>query len=53
LSEQVLTAVAGAGAYWWFILVPSARVRLAVNKKSGKLREYLEDLKEGGSDGRA
>jgi len=42
----VLTAVAGAGAYWWFILVPSARVRLAVNKKSGKLREYLEDLKE-------
>jgi len=26
--------------------VPGARVNLAVNKKSGKLRDYLEDLKE-------
>ena len=33
-------------AYWWYVLVPGARVNLAVNKKSGKLRDYLEDLKE-------
>ena len=33
-------------AYWWYVLVPGARVNLAVNKKSGKLREYLEELKD-------
>lgn len=44
---QVLGFVGVAGAYWWFVLVPSARVRLAVNKRSGKLREYLEELKQG------
>jgi hypothetical protein len=34
-------------AYWWYVLVPAARVNLAVNKKSGKLRAYLEELKAG------
>ena len=33
-------------AYWWYVLVPGARVNLAVNKKSGKLRDYLEELKD-------
>jgi hypothetical protein len=32
-------------AYWWFILVPGARVNLAVNKRSGKLQKYLAELK--------
>merc|ERR1711976_503997 len=42
----VLGAIGLTGAYWWFVLVPSARVRLAVNKKSGTLRKYLEELKQ-------
>jgi len=45
----VLGTVGLAGAYWWFALVPSARVRLAVNKRSGALRSYLEQLKQGAS----
>ena len=28
-------------AYWWYVLVPGARVNLAVNKRSGRLRDYL------------
>ena len=32
-------------AYWWYVLVPGARVNLAVNKRSGRLRDYLEELK--------
>jgi hypothetical protein len=42
----VLGVVGIMTAYWWYVLVPGARVNLAVNKKSGKLRDYLEDLKE-------
>ena len=37
-------------AYWWYVLVPGARVNLAVNKRSGRLRDYLEELK--GDDNR-
>ena len=42
----VLGSVACVGAYWWFGVVPDARVRLARNKRSGALRTYLEDLRE-------
>lgn len=40
----VLGVVAVMTAYWWFVLVPSARERLARNKRTGALREYLEEL---------
>lgn len=43
----MLGVIGATGAYWWFVLVPSARVRLAANKKSGSLRRYLEELKAG------
>ena len=46
----VLGAIAATTAYWWLVLVPSARVALAKNKKSGKLRAYLDDLAR--SDGK-
>lgn len=46
----VLVAVGAMVAYWWFGLVPDARVRLARDKKAGTLRKYLEELKE--DDGR-
>lgn len=42
----VLGSVACVGAYWWFGVVPDARVRLARNKRSGALRTYLEQLRE-------
>lgn len=42
----VLVAVGAMVAYWWFGLVPDARVRLARDKKAGTLRKYLEELKE-------
>merc|ERR1712023_330911 len=35
----VLGAIGLTGAYWWFVLVPSARVRLAVNKNCGTSSE--------------
>lgn len=41
----VLAVIAVAVAYWWFVLVPNARVRLAVNKKSGALKSYLQQIK--------
>lgn len=41
----VLGAIGIMTAYWWYVLVPGARVNLAVNKRSGKLRDYLEELK--------
>ena len=41
----VLFAVGAMTAYWWYVLVPGARVNLAVNKRSGKLRAYVEELK--------
>jgi hypothetical protein len=45
-SEAAVLAVTGlCVAYWWFVLVPGARVNLAVNKRSGRLRSYLEELK--------
>lgn len=34
-----------------YVLVPNARVNLAVNKKKGNLRAYLQDLKEDDSRG--
>jgi len=40
----VLGAIGTMTAYWWFVLVPSARVKLAKNKKSGELRAYLDEL---------
>jgi len=49
----VLAVVAAMTAYWWFALVPSARVRLAKNKRDGTLRAYLETLKQSdASEGR-
>ena len=47
-----LGAIAGMTAYWWFVLVPSARVRLATNKRTGALRTYLEELKRDDSKDR-
>ena len=45
-SQLIVLGVVGVmTAYWWYVLVPGARVNLAVNKKSGKLRDYLEELK--------
>jgi hypothetical protein len=41
----VLAVIAIMTAYWWYVLVPGARVNLAVNKRTGKLRAYLEELK--------
>lgn len=47
-QELVVLAVIGlAVAYWWFVLVPNARVRLAVNKKNGALKTYLQQIKVG------
>jgi hypothetical protein len=43
-DAAVLAGTAAVVAYWWFVLVPGARVRLAVNKKTGTLRRYLEEL---------
>ena len=37
----VLLTVGVMTAYWWYVLVPGARVNLAVNKRTGKLRDYL------------
>jgi hypothetical protein len=31
--------------YWWLVVVPNARINLAVNKKTGKLKTYLDTLK--------
>ena len=41
----VLSAIGATTAFWWFVLVPNARLGLARNKKSGALRAYLEELK--------
>jgi len=50
-SQLVVLGVTGVMvAYWWYVLVPGARVNLAVNKRSGRLRDYLEELK--GDDSR-
>mmetsp|Transcript_43700 Transcript_43700/g.83407 ORF Transcript_43700/g.83407 Transcript_43700/m.83407 type:complete len:223 (+) Transcript_43700:104-772(+) len=48
---EVLGAVGVMVVYWWYVLVPNARVNLAVNKKKGNLRAYLQDLKEDDSRG--
>ena len=42
----VLLTVGVMTAYWWYVLVPGARVNLAVNKRTGKLRDYLVELKD-------
>ena len=44
-EAAVLGVTALCVAYWWFVLVPGARVNLAVNKRSGRLKTYLEELK--------
>jgi len=41
----VLGVTALAVSYWWFVLVPGARVNLAVNKRTGRLKDYLRELK--------
>ena len=41
----VLGFVSITVAYWWFVVVPAARINLAVNKNQGKLKTYLEELK--------
>ncbi|KAF8072897.1 hypothetical protein HT031_000557 [Scenedesmus sp. PABB004] len=40
----VLAACGGAGLYWWFVLVPSARRTLARDKRTGELNEFLNEL---------
>ena len=42
----VLGVVSITVAYWWFVVVPAARINLAVNKNQGKLKTYLEELKQ-------
>jgi len=49
----VLGVVGATTAYWWFALVPTARARLAVNKRTGALRTYLEELKADRTNTRA
>lgn len=43
---EVLGAVGVMVIYWWYVLVPNARVNLAVNKKKGNLAQYLQELKQ-------
>eukprot|EP00238_Polyblepharides_amylifera_P003465 CAMPEP_0196575014 /NCGR_PEP_ID=MMETSP1081-20130531/4595_1 /TAXON_ID=36882 /ORGANISM="Pyramimonas amylifera, Strain CCMP720" /LENGTH=163 /DNA_ID=CAMNT_0041893193 /DNA_START=268 /DNA_END=759 /DNA_ORIENTATION=- len=42
---EVLGAISVVLIYWWYVLVPNARVNLAVNKRKGKLQDYLVELK--------
>ena len=40
----VLASTVGAGAYWWFVVVPSERAALGREKRKGELRSYLDGL---------
>jgi hypothetical protein len=40
----VLASTFGLGAYWWFVVVPSERQALAKAKRTGAVREYIEEL---------
>lgn len=42
----VLGATVGAGAYWWYVVVPSERASLARSKRRGSVREYLQELNQ-------
>jgi hypothetical protein len=48
----VLAAAAGAGAYWWYTLVPTLRRNLAKEKRSGgEVNKYLVEIQADESRG--
>ena len=32
--------------YWWQVIIPQQRTKLAISKNRGEVKEYLNDLKE-------
>ncbi len=47
----VVSAILAATAYWWLVLVPSARGDLARSKRRGEVRAYLEEIEGDSSRG--
>jgi hypothetical protein len=35
-----------AAAYWWNVVIPDRRAELAMSKRKGEVKEYLDDLRE-------
>lgn len=44
LFVSAITAV--AAGYWWNVVIPDRRQSLALSKRRGDVKEYLDDLKE-------
>lgn len=46
LAAQVLVLLltAGAGAYWWYVVVPTERAAVGRSKRLGALNNYLGEL---------
>ncbi|CAG9460923.1 unnamed protein product [Pedinophyceae sp. YPF-701] len=40
----VLGLTAAAGAYWWYVVVPSERAVVGRSKRMGGIKEYLDDI---------
>ena len=36
----------GTAFFWWTIIIPQQRTKLAISKSRGEVKEYLEELKE-------
>lgn len=49
LQVAVLGITAGAALYWWYVVVPTARGRLAIDKRKGETAEYLSELETEGA----
>jgi hypothetical protein len=42
----IVATTAVAAGYWWNVLIPDRRQELAISKRRGDVKEYLDDLKE-------
>ncbi len=42
----IVATTAIAAGYWWNVLIPDRRQELAISKRRGDVKEYLDDLKE-------
>lgn len=48
----IVASIAVPFAAWWFVVVPNRRREIAVSKRRGEVREYLEELAESPEDTR-
>ena len=51
-SMSIITAILViVAAYWWNVVIPTKRKEVAISKRTGEIKEYLDDIRDSDDKG--